>query len=169
MGLIQFIRDAGREMFKPDDPAEAKAAAIRREIDRLMPGHDLKVDVDGGKVKVSGHVPDQATKEKLMLIVGNTRHVEQVDDQLEPAENPTAAAGQSRPAGQAGVPSAQGIPVEQVKSRLYTVERGDTLSKIAKQFYGDASAYNLIFEANRPMLKDPDEIYPGQTLRIPDR
>jgi nucleoid-associated protein YgaU len=49
------------------------------------------------------------------------------------------------------------------------VKPGDTLSKIAKQFYGDASRYSAIFEANRPMLKDPDEIYPGQTLRIPQQ
>ena len=51
--------------------------------------------------------------------------------------------------------------------RTYTVVKGDTLSKIAKQFYGDANKYNQIFEANKPMLKDADEIYPGQRLRIP--
>ena len=50
---------------------------------------------------------------------------------------------------------------------FYDVKPGDTLSKIAKQFYGDANKYHQIFEANRPMLKDPDEIYPGQKLRIP--
>ena len=44
---------------------------------------------------------------------------------------------------------------------------GDTLSKIAKQFYGEPNKYSAIFEANKPMLKDPDEIYPGQMLRIP--
>ena len=49
----------------------------------------------------------------------------------------------------------------------YIVKSGDNLSKIAKQFYGDANKYHQIFEANRPMLKDADEIYPGQRLRIP--
>jgi nucleoid-associated protein YgaU len=48
-----------------------------------------------------------------------------------------------------------------------TVQRGDTLSKIAREHYHDASKYPLIFEANRPMLKDPDKIYPGQLLRLP--
>ena len=44
---------------------------------------------------------------------------------------------------------------------------GDNLSKIAKKFYGDANKYPVIFEANKPMLKDPNKIYPGQNLRIP--
>jgi nucleoid-associated protein YgaU len=52
-------------------------------------------------------------------------------------------------------------------SNYYTVKRGDTLSQIAKVNYGDASKYPIIFEANRPMLTNPDRIYPGQLLRIP--
>jgi nucleoid-associated protein YgaU len=47
------------------------------------------------------------------------------------------------------------------------VKKGDTLSKISKQFYGDANAYQKIFDANRDQLKDPDKIQPGQVLRIP--
>ena len=50
---------------------------------------------------------------------------------------------------------------------FYTVVRGDTLSKIAKEHYGNAMKYPVIFEANKPMLKHPDKIYPGQVLRIP--
>lgn len=49
----------------------------------------------------------------------------------------------------------------------YTVEKGDTLSAIAKQFYGKAGAWRDIFEANRDQLDDPDRIYPGQVLKIP--
>ena len=49
----------------------------------------------------------------------------------------------------------------------YTVKSGDTLSKIAKQFYGNANDYNRIFEANRDKLKDPDKIQVGQELVIP--
>ena len=60
-------------------------------------------------------------------------------------------------------------PSPQPQSQFYEVKSGDTLSKIAKQFYGDANKYSAIFEANQPMLKDPDEIYPGQTLRIPQQ
>jgi nucleoid-associated protein YgaU len=58
-------------------------------------------------------------------------------------------------------------PVGQTPSDTYTVKTGDTLSKIAKQFYGDARKYSIIFEANRNILKDPNIIHPGQILRIP--
>jgi len=47
------------------------------------------------------------------------------------------------------------------------VQKGDTLSKISKQFYGDANKYKKIFDANKDQLKDPDKIQPGQVLRIP--
>ncbi|MGB0127610.1 MAG: LysM peptidoglycan-binding domain-containing protein, partial [Rhodocyclaceae bacterium] len=53
------------------------------------------------------------------------------------------------------------------EATFYTVVRGDTLSKIAKEQYGSANKYPQIFEANRPMLTHPDKIYPGQVLRIP--
>ncbi len=52
--------------------------------------------------------------------------------------------------------------------RFGTVQSGDSLSKIAKQFYGDANQYMRIFEANQPLLENPDKIYPGQSLRIPN-
>jgi LysM repeat protein len=53
------------------------------------------------------------------------------------------------------------------EAKFYTVVKGDTLSKIAKDSYGNANKYMKIFEANQPMLKHPDKIYPGQVLRIP--
>ena len=67
-----------------------------------------------------------------------------------------AVAGQGGPAGGVSAPAGS-----------YTVKKGDTLSKISKQFYGDANAYKKIFDANRDQLKDPDKIQPGQVLRIP--
>jgi len=67
-----------------------------------------------------------------------------------------AAAGQGGPAGGVSAPAGS-----------YTVKKGDTLSAISKQFYGDANAYKKIFDANRDQLKDPDKIQPGQVLRIP--
>ena len=53
-------------------------------------------------------------------------------------------------------------------SRTHTVAKGETLSAIAKSVYGKASEYRRIFEANRDQLSDPDEIKPGQVLKIPD-
>jgi nucleoid-associated protein YgaU len=58
-------------------------------------------------------------------------------------------------------------PLAQPAEQTYTVVSGDSLSKIAKHFYGDANHWRRIFEANRDTLDDPDKIYPGQTLKIP--
>ena len=59
------------------------------------------------------------------------------------------------------------LPDESTSGRLRVVRRGDTLGRIAKEHYGDAMKYPVIFEANKPMLEHPDKIYPGQVLRIP--
>jgi nucleoid-associated protein YgaU len=58
-------------------------------------------------------------------------------------------------------------PLAEPAAQTYTVVSGDSLSKIAKKHYGDANKWRLIFEANQDLIKDPDEIYPGQTLKIP--
>jgi LysM repeat protein len=67
------------------------------------------------------------------------------------------------------VPRAQpvGTSGAATASKTYTVKAGDTLSKIAKEHFGDANAYPKIFEANRDQLSDPDKIKPGQILKIP--
>lgn len=62
---------------------------------------------------------------------------------------------------------ASGSGTAGARASTYTVKSGDTLSKIAKQFLGDANAYTAIFEANRDQLSDPDKIKPGQVLKIP--
>ena len=92
---------------------------------------------------MSGVAPDQATKEKIVLCCGNVAAVAKVNDMLTVA-----------------------TPAEP-ESTYREVKSGDTLSKIAKEAYGDANAYMKIFEANKPMLSNPDKIYPGQMLRIP--
>ena len=53
------------------------------------------------------------------------------------------------------------------ESQFYTIQRGDTLSKIAKQFYGNANKYMYIVEENTGVIQDPDKIYAGQVIRIP--
>jgi nucleoid-associated protein YgaU len=103
---------------------------------------DLKIEFDNGVATVTGKAKDQATREKVVLAVGNTEGVSRVNDQM-----------------------TVGLPEPEAK--LYTVKQGDSLSKIAKDFYGDAMKYPVIFEANKPMLKDAELIYPGQVLRIP--
>lgn len=158
MGLISFIREAGEKLFGKEvkaaeaDPAKAAeanraaATAIENHIGSFnLPITALTVtyDVASGTAKVYGVAKDQATREKAILAAGNVEGVQKVDDQMsvEVASTPPA--------------------------QYYTVVKGDTLSKIAKQFYGDAKLYPRIFEANQPLLKHPDKIYPGQSLRIP--
>ena len=156
MGFFDmFKKDKGKELFPENAAAEARAEAIRKEIQRLgLPG-DITVDVEGSKVKIGGKVPDEATRQKLVMIAGNVKHVEGVDDSAIQGGQQSAQAGQAVPAT--------------AQMRTYTVESGDTLSKIAKETLGDAGAYNKIFQANQPMLKDADEIYPGQVLIIPNQ
>ena len=100
------------------------------------------VDFNDGVATVSGKVKDQTDREKVILFLGNISGVEKVEDNLD-------------------------VESEADESEFYTVKRGDTLSKIAKSFYGNPMKYNVIFEANTPMLENPDKIYPGQVLRIP--
>ena len=151
MGLIDFIKDAGEAIFgqaKGASGGEAKeeadaGAALTSSLTALgIPVEDLSIQVKGDVATVSGMAKSQADREKAVLVMGNTKGIAQVDDQIT-VETPAPEA------------------------TYYTVQRGDTLSKIAREQYHDASKYPVIFEANRPMLKDPDKIYPGQKLRIP--
>ena len=168
MGIVSFFKEAGQKLFghkdaeaaaqaaqaAPDDAArqariaEANAtagAAIATYIaaqNLSADGLSVEFDAASSTVTVAGVAADQATKEKILLCCGNVHGVEQVSDMMTVAE-----------------------PADE--SQYHTVERGDTLSAIAKKFYGNANAYNKIFEANTPMLSHPDKIYPGQLLRIP--
>jgi nucleoid-associated protein YgaU len=166
MGLLSFIKDAGEKLFghgqvqaaqqaaQADPTPEKVAAANGAAGDAIvayirtmnLDADGLAVEVDGasGAVTVSGLAADQATREKIILCCGNVSGVGQVNDMMNVKE-----------------------PVEE--SQYYTVVRGDTLSKISKEFYSDANKYMILFEANKPMLTHPDKIYPGQMLRIPPK
>ncbi len=149
MGLFSFIKEAGEKLFGGKDASAAQdlnataGAAIEKYIASQNLGvSDVKVAFDGGQVTVTGTAPTQAAKEKVTLCCGNVSSVSGVDNQMA-VTNPE--------------PEAQ----------YHDVVSGDTLSAISKKYYGDANKYNVIFEANKPMLSDPNKIYPGQKLRIP--
>lgn len=167
MSVWNFVKGAGERIIEnakaaarfssPDDDeggGKAKTAAQPEDsagdaIERYIRAHNLQItnldadfDARTSTVHVSGEAKDQATKEKAILCCGNIEGVEKVDDDITVQQ---AAA----------------------QAQFHTVAKGDTLSAIAKKYYGDASKYPTIFEANKPMLKDPDKIYPGQSLRIP--
>jgi nucleoid-associated protein YgaU len=159
MGLFNFGRDHGKAPKTPIQQGAEQANAS--EIAQML--RDLGITIENGRITVQGDTvtitgtaSDAAEREKAILVIGNTKGVAHVNDEIQVAAQPAA-----QPATQAAQPQPQ--------SQFYEVKPGDTLSKIAKQFYGDANRYGAIFEANRPMLKDADEIYPGQTLRIPQQ
>jgi nucleoid-associated protein YgaU len=158
MGLFSFIKDAGAKVFgigKTTEEEAIEAAAAVKELeeakaDKLIAAvqaldfevTDLDVEVSGDTALIYGEAANQETREKVILVVGNTEGIASVDDRMTTA-------------------------VQEPQAQFHTVVKGDTLGKIAKEFYGDAMKYPVIFEANKPMLKSPDLIYPGQVLRIP--
>lgn len=145
MGLLDFARDVGRQLFDTD--AEA-ADNIKQHIEIKTSGvKNVKVDFDDGVATVCGDCDSQAVKEQVILIAGNVKGVEKViaDDLNAP----------------------EPAPEEVSNDEFYEIKKGDTLGAIAKQFYGNASQYMRIFEANREIISDPDKIYPGQKIRIP--
>jgi nucleoid-associated protein YgaU len=164
MGLFSFIKSAG-EALAGGQPVTSESLvehikSLNLKIDKLF------VSYDGKTCVLFGNVPDQAEKEKAILAVGNLHGVDQVVDKLNIEAGAGAGGTNTAPAAPEAVdPSKE--PAGQPESQFYTVVSGDNLSHIAKHFYGDANKYAAIFEANKPMLKSPDKIYPGQVLRIP--
>ncbi|MDF1728127.1 MAG: peptidoglycan-binding protein LysM [Sulfitobacter sp.] len=141
MGLWSFVKGAGKKVFGGEDDAEVSGAALKDELMELgLDAEGLDITVEGDQVKVSGKAASQEMKEKVILAVGNVEGVAAVEDEIEGGE---------------GEPT------------FHTVEKGDTLWAISEKTLGNGGHYQKIFEANRPMLSNPDKIYPGQVLRIP--
>jgi len=145
MGLFNFIKSVGEKIFGASEAQAAPADQLAKEVAK----HGLNVDgldiqVDGNTIKVGGATTSTAEAEKIILALGNTLGVSTVESTLiVTKENPPAV--------------------------MYEVKKGDTLWKIAETNYGKGKGakYDVIFDANRPMLSHPDKIYPGQILRIP--
>lgn len=158
MGLFDFARDVGRQLFDTD--AEA-ADNIKQHLEIKMTGlKDLTVEFDDGVATLCGSCNNQQTREQAILIAGNVKGVEKVV-----ADKLVAPAAPAPKAGAKASPAAAAEPATQ--DEFYEIKSGDTLGKIAKQFYGSASKYMKIFEANRDIIDNPDRIYPGQKIRIP--
>ncbi len=166
MGMFDFIKEAGEKLFGKGeakaaqdaavaDPSTDKVDAANRAAGDAIEAYiaqmglsatGLTVTVDGsqGKVTVFGVAPDQATREKIILCCGNVEGVDSVEDKMS-------------------------VNVDDIRHHRHTVVKGDTLWAISQAAYGNGAEYNKIFEANKPMLSNPDKIYPGQKLRIPPK
>lgn len=152
MGIFSFIKNAGAKVFgigkTTEEENAEKSEQLRNAITALnLQVTDLSIEVNDDVVKLWGETADLATKEKVVLVVGNTNGISSVEDNITVAEVEEIE--------------------EEAMAQFHTVEKGDTLGKIAKEYYGNAMKYPVIFEANKPMLTHPDKIYPGQVLRIP--
>ncbi|PNK60298.1 peptidoglycan-binding protein LysM [Psychrobacter sp. FDAARGOS_221] len=165
MGMFSFAKDIGDKIFNREDakketesnadaskaPAATEPSAqsvanllLKRIQQQNLDISELKVKYNGSTdtAEISGKAKTQADREKAIIAIGNVQHVAKVIDNID-------------------------IEQDAPESTMYTVKSGDTLSKIAQEVYGSANEYNKIFEANKPMLSDPNKIYVGQVLRIP--
>ena len=145
MGLLSFIKDVGEKLFGASEAQAATVDELKKELDKHgLNAEGLDIQVNGDKVTVSGEAASTEDAEKIALALGNTVGVAEVDNQL--------TAKQASP-----------------DAKMYTVQKGDNLWKIAEAQYGagQGAKHTVIFEANKPMLSHPDKIYPGQVLRIP--
>jgi nucleoid-associated protein YgaU len=145
MSIFSFVKEAGEKLIDLLTPGNANASEqLKEHISKVGLGNpNVQATVDGDKVTVTGEVESQEEKEKILLAVGNIAGVGSVDDQI----------------------TVTGPVV--VAAEFVEVKAGDTLSAISLRVYGNANQYEKIFEANKPMLKDVNKIYPGQKLRIP--
>lgn len=154
MGLFSFSKNSGAKLVdkKAEDHATAVSAEELKRVktdsmlkavnDLDLPITDLSILLNEDVVTVYGEAKTQVAKELVLLTLGNNVGIASVDDRMS-------------------------VVVPEPEATFYEVKSGDSLSKIAKEIYGDSNKYNAIFEANKPMLKDPNLIYPGQMLRIP--
>ena len=141
MGLFDFGRSVGNKIFNRDEEAAEK---IQQHIEADNPGiKDMKVAFNDGVVSITGAADSPEALEKAVLMAGNIKGVGEVKA------------------------DAVQVPQAESKAEYYVIESGDTLSKLAKKYYGNAMDYPKIFEANREVIKDPDKIFVGQKIRIP--
>jgi nucleoid-associated protein YgaU len=140
MGLFDFVKSIGNKIFNKEDEAAQK---IKEHIEDQNPGvKDLNVEYESGAVKLTGNSDNPEAVEKAILMAGNIKGVDKIEAEIR-------------------------APEQTEKVEFYVIEKGDTLSGIAKKYYGDAMAYPRIFKANTEVIKDPDKIFIGQKIRIP--
>jgi len=155
MGIFSFIKSAGEAYLKKSTLSSRKKQRSKEMQNQRQEGilegmlysaglriNHLEVELEGKTVKVYGETKLASEREKAILILGNVDGIEEVDDRIS-------------------------LLVEEAQAEFYEVQKGDSLSKIAKKYYGDPLKYNILFEANKEVIKDPNMIYPGQVIRIP--
>lgn len=141
--FFEIPKDAGEKVGDGTVTPES----VLNQLKKIgLVAEDVKIEIKDGEAKLTGEAESKEELEKIAVGVGNIFGINKVD-----------ATGAVALSGDGGS-----------DSKFHVVERGDTLWAIAQKTLGDGNKYNAIFEANRPMLSDPNKIYPGQVLRIPE-
>ena len=142
MGLFDFAADIGKSIFGIGDANAAEP--IKENIEANNPGvSNLEVSLDDEVCTLSGDCESAEAKEKVVLMAGNMKGVGSVNG------------------------DGLNAPEPQAEVVYYTIKSGDTLWAIAAEHLGNGAKYPEIFEANREVIEDPDKIFPGQKIRIP--
>ncbi len=176
MSLFGFVKNIGKSLFGRE--AEA-AESIQKHIEDNNPGvKNLDVQFEDGIVTLCADCESATALQKMILMAGNVKGVEDVrvgQISITPPELAAApVAATETPAEAVEVIAESPVAaseieevLEQANVEYYIIKSGDSLSKIAKKYYGNAMEYPRLFEENREVIEDPDLIYPGQKIRIP--
>ncbi len=154
METFDFVTDKGKNLLGNGNDSEA----IKREIENSfqeLPVSGLVVEVDGDSVTLAGVAKDFDTREKVILIAGNIEGISHVNAEQLITEDMLSDTGEEE-------------SIEIPEEIFYTIKDGDTLWDIATHFYKDGTKYQHIVDANLEVIKDPNLIYEGQTIRIPE-
>ena len=169
MGLFDFVKDIGKRVINSD---ERTAKDIKEAIESNNPGvRNFGVVFERGIVTLNGHCDSGEAHQRVVQMVKSHEGVIDVYfsdltyNEKRPAEDSVATAIASGATEVGGGDKAQSA--DEPKTEEYVIQSGDTLSKLAKKYYGDAMQYPKIFEANRDTIEDPNKIYVGQKIRIP--
>jgi nucleoid-associated protein YgaU len=147
MGLFDFASNIGNSIFGSDDEDAGEQLVAHIEADN--PGVEgLEIEVQGDTAVIKGEAESSGAMEKAVLMAGNALGISNVEaGELTVLESETTESTAA--------------------TQYYEIQSGDSLWKIAKQFYGSGTKHEAIFAANREVIKDPNLIFPGQKIRIP--
>ncbi len=164
MGLFDFAKNFGNNIFGGDDDTEVASQKLQAHIEEDNPGiNDLQVSVEDGVATITGEAKSSSAYEKAVLMAGNALGVETVEaGELTLADQATDATSEEM------LDDDSGQVIQQTPNvTYYEIQKGDNLWKIADKFYGDGTKHTKIFADNREVIKDPNLIFPGQKIRIP--
>ena len=168
MGIFDSIKSA---LGKSEPEPEATVGPSEMLRNAGIDPDRLNFGFGTNSITVSGEIADEAERQKILDVLAGATGIGAVQDNMVVAAPsvPEQTAGEAPPEPESGKAPEQAEADEtDSDQRSYTVQSGDTLWKIAEEMYGNGSKYMKIFEANTDLLENPDRIFPGQVLVIPE-